>query len=59
MTKDEEADEIVRRLSKTDEERRFEDLFNAIRELSLNHTIYVNLVGLQKEDGNKERTGRP
>lgn len=58
MTEDEEADEIVRRLSKTDKERMFEDLYSAIRELSLNHIYYVNRTGLQKEDGNKERTDR-
>lgn len=57
MTEDEEAAEIIRRLSMTPNERMYEDLHKSIQELSsLFKTQYydVRRTSLQKEDGDKE-----
>lgn len=51
MTEDEEAAEIIRRLSKTDQERMFEDLYKAIKELTV---MFKSEHYVKKEDGDKE-----
>ena len=57
MTEDEEAEEIVRRLSKTKQELMFEDLYKSIRELSVMFKpeyCVKKQQSMQKEDVNKE-----
>jgi hypothetical protein len=58
MTEDEEAAEIVRRLSMTPNERMYDDLRKSIESLSslFKTQYYARQTSLQKEDGDKERT---